>query len=203
MPYGPGRLVQTDATQVNERKFLFTLMDMDNVNHIVVFMTGQAAFPDGLGAAVYINWPSSSGETSWQLIGHLTNQKPSAIFKISGMIKDQNSASNVFSDMASHPHHAQLGISLEPLAELAQQVPVTSVNPSEQAATFEEFVNNMLMSFYNYSTSFSKSLAEIASIASTMDGSVGQTQFLPLSVLENWQKLFQAKLSRDVNFWKK
>lgn len=30
---------------VGETKFVFTLTNMENVNHIVVFMTGQQAFP--------------------------------------------------------------------------------------------------------------------------------------------------------------
>ena len=40
-----------------------------------------------MGGSVYMSWPSESGDSSWQLIGHLTNEKPSAIFKISGLKK--------------------------------------------------------------------------------------------------------------------
>lgn len=43
--------VQTDAQQIEQTKFLFTIGDADNVNHIAVFMTGQTPFPDGLGGA--------------------------------------------------------------------------------------------------------------------------------------------------------
>jgi len=61
----------------------------------------------------------------------------------------------------------------------------------------------MLRNFYNFSSSFAKPLEEIVQIASTCDQSVAQTQFIPVTVLENWMKQFESKLARDVNFWKK
>ena len=30
---------------------MFNIQEADNINHIVVFMTGQTPFPDGLGGA--------------------------------------------------------------------------------------------------------------------------------------------------------
>ena len=64
-------------------------MDVDDVgtfNHIVVFLTGQTAFPEGMGGAVYFSWPdngeSGDGATAWQFLGMISNQKPSAIFKV-------------------------------------------------------------------------------------------------------------------------
>lgn len=45
----------------------------------VVFMTGAVAFPPGTGASIHCFWPDSG----LQLLGFLTNEKPSAIFKIS------------------------------------------------------------------------------------------------------------------------
>ena len=35
--------------------------------------------------AVYFNWPSPDGSQSWHLVGHVTNQKPSLIFKVSNL----------------------------------------------------------------------------------------------------------------------
>ena len=43
--------VQTDFQQVAERQFLMNIPNADNINHIVVFMTGQTPFPDDLGGA--------------------------------------------------------------------------------------------------------------------------------------------------------
>nr|KAF6324594.1 heat shock protein nuclear import factor hikeshi [Myotis myotis] len=80
-----GRLVQTAAQQVAEDKFVFDLPDYENINHVVVFMLGTIPFPEGMGGSVYFSYPDSSGMPVWQLLGFVTNGKPSAIFKISGL----------------------------------------------------------------------------------------------------------------------
>jgi len=36
---------------VSENKIMCEIPDADNVNHIVVFMTGAAPFPEGMGGA--------------------------------------------------------------------------------------------------------------------------------------------------------
>jgi len=46
-----GRLVQS-FEQVGETQFLTTIHDADNINHIVVFMTGTVPFPQGMGGLV-------------------------------------------------------------------------------------------------------------------------------------------------------
>ncbi|XP_058401439.1 protein Hikeshi isoform X3 [Diceros bicornis minor] len=86
-----GRLVQTAAQQVAEDKFVFDLPDYENINHVVVFMLGTIPFPEGMGGSVYFSYPDSNGMPVWQLLGFVTNGKPSAIFKISGL-KSENSS---------------------------------------------------------------------------------------------------------------
>lgn len=43
--------VQTEFQQVSETKYVITIPDADNVNHIVIFLTGTVPFPEGLGGA--------------------------------------------------------------------------------------------------------------------------------------------------------
>lgn len=71
--------------QISSDKFVFNLPDYENVNHVVVFMLGTVPFPAGMGGAVYFSFPDSIGGQVWQLLGFITNEKPSAIFKISGL----------------------------------------------------------------------------------------------------------------------
>ncbi|GBO24574.1 Protein OPI10, partial [Araneus ventricosus] len=75
--------VQTDFQPLDNTKFVTNIVDADNVNHLVVFLTGAQPFPDGYGASVYFSWPDPSAAPSWQLLGFISNTKPSAIFKIS------------------------------------------------------------------------------------------------------------------------
>jgi hypothetical protein len=46
-------------------------------------MLGTVPFPAGMGGAVYFSFPDPVGGQIWQLLGFITNDKPSAIFKIS------------------------------------------------------------------------------------------------------------------------
>lgn len=39
--------VQTDFQQISESQFLTTILDADNINHIVIFLTGIAPLPEG------------------------------------------------------------------------------------------------------------------------------------------------------------
>lgn len=72
--------MDTEPEQTDVNKFVFNLLDPDSINHLVVFMTGVAPFDEGYGASIFLGW--SHPEPSWQLLGFLTNDKPSAIFRI-------------------------------------------------------------------------------------------------------------------------
>lgn len=48
-----GRLVQTDFQQIDETKFLINIVDADNINYIVTFLTGITPLPLGSCASVY------------------------------------------------------------------------------------------------------------------------------------------------------
>lgn len=78
-----GRLVDTSPEMVDENKAMFTILQPENINHVVVFLTGEVPFEDGFGASIFLYWPSIDEE--WQLLGHISNDKPSAIFRITGV----------------------------------------------------------------------------------------------------------------------
>ena len=43
--------VQTEFERVSETQFVFNIIDAEQINHFVAFMTGAVPFPDGLGGA--------------------------------------------------------------------------------------------------------------------------------------------------------
>lgn len=43
--------VQTDFENIDTTKFMINIVDADNINHIVVFLTGAQPFPEGLGGS--------------------------------------------------------------------------------------------------------------------------------------------------------
>lgn len=188
-----GRLVQTDAQQVSENQVLFNIPDADSINHIVVFMTGQIPFPDGFGGAVYFSWPSSEGQ-SWLLLGHISNVKPSAIFKITNLkSSDANNSSHPFGQMEAQAHMAQIGISAEPLSQLSQQTPAT-LNSATTADTFVEFSKKMCENLFNFVSSFSQTQSQMVPNPTE--------NFVPLSKLQQWYENFMRRLQQNPNFWR-
>ncbi|XP_065072153.1 protein Hikeshi-like [Rhopilema esculentum] len=187
-----GRLVTTDFTQINEKQVVFNLPDCESINHVVIFLTGVQPFPDGFGGSVYFCWPKM--QTSWHLLGFISNEKPSAIFKIS-KVKLLEGGHNPFSEMSNPDDHtmAQIGISLEPLSEIANQTPETNSIPSG-VVSFVEFTQKMLHSLFNF----------VASYATTQQMMTPNPteNYVPLSVLQTWYTNFERKLAMDPNFWK-
>lgn len=79
--------VQTDFAPLSETQFLITISEADTINHLVVFLTGLAPLPVGTVGMVYWSWPDPAAPPNWQLLGHISNTKPSAIFKIGNLKK--------------------------------------------------------------------------------------------------------------------
>ncbi|XP_072744272.1 protein OPI10 homolog [Anoplolepis gracilipes] len=188
-----GRLVQTDFQQVGENQFLITVPDADNINHIVVFLTGTIPFPNGMGGAVYFTWPDANAPPNWQFLGYISNVKPSAIFKISNLKKNhefENSNVGIFG-IGKISHVAQIGVSVEPLEIIELQTATVAATTTN---TFAEFVQKMLTNFVNYVTSFT--------VTQTQMTPNPTENFVPLSTLQNWYETFERRLQQNPNFWK-
>ncbi|KAJ1943967.1 hypothetical protein GGF37_002411, partial [Kickxella alabastrina] len=104
-----GRLVQTNLQQVDVNKYVFELPNAHDINHIVVFLLGTIPFEPGYAATVHLLWPNKS----WQMLGALSNDKPSAIFRLKSAV-DQDS-------QHMPGVSAELGISIEPIESVEQQ----------------------------------------------------------------------------------
>ena len=201
-----GRLVQTDPLRVSGDKFVFNLADYESVNHVVVFLLGTEPFPPGTGGAVYFSFPDpAAGGQVWQLLGFITNEKPSAIFRISGLKAGDAGGAHPFgamgasssSSFSSSPSPAvsmaQVGVSVEPLDQLAQQTPVSAAAVST-VDSFVQFTQKTLDSLYNFACSFSVTQAQ-------MTPSPGET-FIPSSCILRWYENFQRRLAQNPTFWK-
>ncbi|XP_053695851.1 protein OPI10 homolog [Sabethes cyaneus] len=188
-----GRLVQTDFQQISESKFLINIPEADNVNHVVVFLTGTTPFPEGTAGAVYFSWPDPNAPPTWQLLGYISNSKPSAIYKISQLKKlDEivpQSPVNVFGTNLPISHIAQIGVSIEPEAALIQQTPATA-----SSDTYFQFGQKMIENFFNFVSSFSLTQSQ-------MVPNPNET-FVPLSTVQTWFTNFQRRLQQNPNFWK-
>lgn len=143
---------------------------------------------------MHFSWPDPSAPPSWQYLGHISNAKPSAIFKISQLKKlheleiTNGEMSSVFGSMPIS-HNAQIGVSIEPEVNLIQQ---TSAVPS--APVYYQFGQKILKNFYNFVSSFAVTQAQ-------MTPNPSET-FVPLSTVTTWFQNFERRLEQNPNFWK-
>ena len=206
--------VNTNVQQASPNTFLLAVDGAESINHIVVFLTGQVPFSEGFGGSIYLGWPSTAGGevsvnldgVSWQLLGFISNEKPSAIFKIA-KIKPHERITNPFGesmamDMSANPlttASALVGISVEPLSELVQKTPSADTMAST-VDSFTEFCQKMLENFFNYAGSFATGPAQIV-MQQQMAGSSNES-YIPFSALQQWYLNFQRRLQSNPDFWK-
>ncbi|KAF9921515.1 hypothetical protein FBU30_008413 [Linnemannia zychae] len=134
-----GRLVQTNLQQVDVNKFTFQLDDAEAINHIVVFLLGTIPFTYGTAATVHFLWPNKP----WQLLGMLSNEKPSAIFRLkSNGSKSTTTATGADMSMddgsaatSKTPIKATLGISIEPIDVVMKEMSALSSSFTTTAST--------------------------------------------------------------------
>ncbi|KAJ1789987.1 hypothetical protein LPJ59_005245 [Coemansia sp. RSA 2399] len=211
-----GRLVQTNIQQVDVNKYVFELSDAHRINHVVVFLLGTIPFEPGYAATVHLLWPNKS----WQLLGALSNDKPSAIFRLKSAITPEEA------EAARMPGaNAELGISIEPLQVVEQQIqqmqqqqqqqqqqqPSTSTSQSlipfastraegngnvsgMPAQAAKAFAERALQNLFDYAMSFA---AQPDATTMGMIGSNAPVQVLPVKVFNDWYNSFLRKVQRD------
>ncbi|VDL58792.1 unnamed protein product [Hymenolepis diminuta] len=191
-----GQIVQPNFVEVSPGKFLLDLPPLGKSNHVVVFLTGQAPLPEGYGAGVHFGIVEN-GQTLWSYLGFLSNERPSAIFKVSGL--KPNLLSQVANPFQSFSNFstgdvlsAQLGISLEPFCELSAQTSAldgsSNSNILDDKVGFTRFAAENL---FNFASGFAQEVPGISEA------------YVPLSAIKRWYDSIQRKLSLDPNFWKK
>lgn len=142
---------------------------------------------------VYFSWPDEQARPNWQLLGVLSNAKPSAMFKLSNLkqhFDTTNQPLNAFSQFPSITINAQIGISIEPLINAELQI--TSLDStSHHLSTFTEFTQKMVQSLYNYVASYAVEYGPEQNIP-----------MVPLLTVQKWYENFERKLNLNPNFWK-
>ncbi|KAJ0180833.1 hypothetical protein K1T71_002918 [Dendrolimus kikuchii] len=189
-----GRLVQTDFAPLAEDRFLITITEADSINHAVVFLTGVSPLPVGTVGMVYWSWPDPAAPPNWQLLGHISNSKPSAIFKISNLKKlHELTSENKFMSAFGQQqicHNAQIGISIEPESNV--QLLASSV--ANQQNSYVTFAQKMLENLVNFVASFSVTQDQMTPTPGV--------SYIPLNTLHTWYQNFERRLQQNPNFWK-
>jgi hypothetical protein len=144
---------------------------------------------------VYFSWPSANAPPQWQYLGMISNDKPSAIFRISKLKSTELEPASVPSGFGQQvSHDAQIGISVEPLDILRTLTPAVETSAEIAALGFVEFCQRMLDSFVNFVSSFSVTQGQMTNTPNEI--------FVPLSTVQTWYQNFERRLQQNVYFWK-
>ncbi|KAK9385836.1 hypothetical protein V1515DRAFT_538949 [Lipomyces mesembrius] len=195
-----GRPVQTNLQQVDETKFVFQIEDGARLNHIAVFLLPGSRFSvldPSVAASVYFQWPGRP----FQLLGAISNAKPSAIFRVNQgtAASTTSSVDDMVDDMPStEPITISLGISIESAAQVdallnelhgkatgnstalvTRNTQTVPVDPNSTAALASKIMSHA----FNFLSGFA-----------TSDGMVSLKSF------NDWWQKFQGKLVRDPQF---
>ncbi|ORZ07817.1 hypothetical protein BCR42DRAFT_382988 [Absidia repens] len=206
-----GKLVQTNIQQVDVNKYVFELENAQTINHLVVFLLGTIPFESGFAATVHLLWPNKD----WQLLGGLSNEKPSAIFRIGGKGNNNSNTNNdtMMTDQAQ-PQTATVGISIEPMVTVEQQLstlqPTTTATSlvksaplgSQQSSSVSmtqvgQMASRVIENLYNYVTSFA--VQDLPMDGVTL-GQITERGYLPLPAFQKWYDNLSRKLANDPNY---
>eukprot|EP01126_Amoeba_proteus_P039410 TRINITY_DN4152_c0_g1_i7.p1 TRINITY_DN4152_c0_g1~~TRINITY_DN4152_c0_g1_i7.p1 ORF type:complete len:159 (-),score=23.28 TRINITY_DN4152_c0_g1_i7:141-617(-) len=150
-----GRLVQTNSTQVDATKLLFSLERSDTIHNLAVFLTGVSPLPPDAGAIVWLSYPPYD---SWQYLGHLTNEKPSAMFRVHQNTTSPHTSNQFGQFGRNHEirvNEAKLGVELAPIFQIEHQFgsyDSKKLTPQQQ----ENFAQKLAEGVFNYLASFSQ-----------------------------------------------
>ena len=145
--------------------------------------------------------PTPTNEVAWQLLGFISNEKPSAIFKISNVKPSATDLNPFGSAMLANLGNlssttALLGISVEPLDQILQQTPASNTQPST-VDSFTEFSHKMLENFFNYASSFAVTPVMMSQMPINP-----MENYVPLNTVQNWYDNFLRRLQANPNFWR-
>ncbi|KZT01606.1 DUF775-domain-containing protein [Laetiporus sulphureus 93-53] len=188
-----GRPLQTNLQQIDDTHAIFELPAPSTINHICVFLLGSVPFPDGYGATVHLHWPGKG----FQLLGMLSNDKPSAIFRLRGTFSSQSSRPTLFGDASgtSTPTTAMvtdvdttpayLGIAIEPLSTIEAEVatiPSAITRPAITQADTTLLAERIVKHLFNYVSGFAGG------------GLMTPETPIPLAVIARWYEAFVSKV---------
>ncbi|RCH82213.1 hypothetical protein CU098_008588, partial [Rhizopus stolonifer] len=173
-------------------KYVFELSDAQSLNHIVVFLLGTIPFEPGFAATVHLLRPNKE----WQLLGGLSNEKASAIFRLKGT---SGSNDQPFSTVT-------LGISIEPIEVVQEQLTAIGQNQTIQnqvaivkpnVTQVGEMAGRILENLYNYVASFTVQNIPVNSIPV---GQLTENGYLSMKAFQTWYENLSRKLASNPRY---
>jgi hypothetical protein len=163
------------------------LPDAQVINHIVVFLT--TPLPQGYAATIHFGWP----DKPWTLLGMVSNEKPSAVFKVGkkgvdlseNMMDSITASLGISIDTIDNVHAAvsTLPQSGEALSARQSEMSIsTALVPASSSGSAMTIATRILDNLYNYCTSFATS--DMPLDANVLLGRDISKTYIPLKVCD-------------------
>ena len=197
--------METNLQTLAPTQFVFTLPSPPTINHLVVFLLPDTILPPTHAATVHIRFPSSP---TFRLLGAISAAKPSAIFRVRGMMPAAAVAAGADEPMMMTEGEdvvgdVTLGISVESAdaveaqlqmlglsgaATTAALVPTRGSGSGAAGARSLLLAQRIIGNAFNYLSSFSQT------------SGVGGDEVVPLKAFQEWWRKFEKKVEHDPSF---
>jgi hypothetical protein len=186
----PGRPIRQDFVPADATGTKFALQltspgELPNpltlINELVIFL--GAPLGPNQGVMVYWQLVTEQEQSGFELLGSLTMEQPSQIFRTGWSEHDQF--------LSLPPNQAvtvTIGLSIEPLESIRN---VSSTTTSNANARRPMVAQRIAQDLYNFMQSFDTT------------GGMNGTMLVPQNIFERWWKRFESKSKRDPNFFLK
>jgi hypothetical protein len=152
------------------------------VSELAFFLLPGANLPSNMGLMIYWQLESSSGQSGFELLGSLTNQRPSNIFRTGWSEHEQ------FMIVGNQPAKINIGISIEPIESVQNVVS----NDQRITTTTAVVARKIGQDLFNFMSSFDT------------NGAAGnQAIVVPANTFDKWWQRFERKIQRDPNYFHK
>lgn len=200
----PGRPCLTDIVAVDAQpngqatKFAFNFPTSPSFSEIVVFFLPGTVLPQDTAAAIYVQFPGAE----FRFIGALANERPSAVMKVRPPPRrSEAEEEDVMLDEGASGT-ATLGISIEPVQNVAPQMAALEAEngttastdlvrqtPQQKGITTKVLAQRIIGNAFNF----------LASFAEADPNHKGQ-EVVSLKSFRDWWSKFERKVEMDPSF---
>ena len=220
----PGRpILPQPTTTHSQTQCSFTVPSSPPFSHMAIFLHPGQTLPLDTLAAVYIQIPPS---TEFKLLGSISNEKQSVMYKVSLGREAQQSGSiegvpevkeEVMLDDATETPATQpptdgaaaditVGISLEPAAQVQATLAAQSQSSAPSQPTMDDTLSTPDTAGVMPSGEMVKKLAQKIGqnafnfLSSFAEAGAGGKEVVPIRAFQDWWSKFEGKVSRDPSF---
>ena len=207
-----GRPVNAEPAAISQTQYAFSIPSTPPFSHLTLFLLPGMSLPPDVAVSVWIKLPPSQ---DFKLLGGLSIQKQSAIFKISGIgntgaqggvagaddaMIDEGSAATPATAVPTE--EIVLGLSIEPAAAVEQQL--ATLLPARSANAQTNPTSSLVRQpppTVPMNQVTAKVLAQrIIGNAFNFLTSFGDGQSVPIKAFQDWWNKFEKKIDLDPSF---